>query len=553
MDWSGLSRSARGMVGRGVASLLVIAAWCTAALAQERDTVRFTLFWNAAPGQSVYVLGDVPELGGGDPSRSVRLARVDATTHTVDIAMPRGLAYTYRFGWREDRVPRWSDPTNFHALTTELAGETAPRITVRTRKLVHYVGDLSQPVVHWRSVDGAFRNRALTWVNSGAVPRTAGWRTWGLGQAGHSLEFYFTDALGRREPTEGAYQTSLDAIYVRDGQVFGAIPPATLIPSILRNTASFRSDILGDTRSYRVWLPRGYAFQTKRYPVLYVLDGQVVFDQGGDAWRLDVTADALIRAGQLREIIIVAVHATASRNRDYTPPDDFVIAGPGQGQEGGADRFARHLIEELKPRIDAEYRTLSDRNNTAVLGASLGGLAALYLSWDHMQVFGRCAAMSGAWQFAGFTNRLMKGPYRPIRVYLDSGDSGPIHDNAEATMRLRDTLLSKRFILGNNVFHATGYGDQHNHAAWAQRVDRALLSLFPVAEGGNPFGDVAFLADLDGDTDVDNRDAAILGQCVFSDDVRACPSITAADLDRNGVLDIRDFGRLRDEYTGPFD
>ena len=137
---------------------------------------------------------------------------------------------------------------------------------------------------------------------------------------------------------------------------------------------------------YRVFLPRGYPEHTqRRYPVVYFHDGRDVFEsRGGPDFAIDADGELLtrlMRFAEIREVIAVAVDvfvdAVNTRTRDYTPPGDILF-----GVRGQADNYARFIIEDLKPLIDSTYRTRPDRENTATVGFSLGGLVSLYLGWD---------------------------------------------------------------------------------------------------------------------------------------------------------------------------
>lgn len=303
--------------------------------------------------------------------------------------------------------------------------------------------------------------------------------------------------------------------------------------------------ILNENRPYRVLLPRSYAANVDTdYAVLYMHDGQNVFDFGPfGTWYADEQTEYLIRNGRLRELIIVAIDNTVNRALNYIPPDDIVPIGPGAGGPGQADLYAAFIINELKPVIDATYRTLPDRDNTATLGSSLGGVVSLYLGWDHNNVFARCGPMSGAWQLPNFPASVMSEPYHDLRIYLDSGDSGPASDNAWLTMNLRDSLLTKGYVLLRDLKHVVGYGQQHNEAAWAARLPGALTYLFPATESENPLRTDIFRGDVDHDADIDLVDHALLADCLAGPSApvaATCVDPTAADLDDDGDSDLRD-------------
>ena len=157
----------------------------------------------------------------------------------------------------------------------------------------------------------------------------------------------------------------------------------TLLPA-----ESVDSRYLGAARTVWVYLPPSYQHSPKRhYPVLYLHDGQNVFSSAGTnccfgwgSWELDKTAEALANAGRMQEIIMVAVENSRSRYQEYRGPSSAsktrrTVKRPDGGppEEDRFEKYASFLIKELKPRIDARYRTLPAAAHTAVMGSSLGG------------------------------------------------------------------------------------------------------------------------------------------------------------------------------------
>jgi predicted alpha/beta superfamily hydrolase len=176
----------------------------------------------------------------------------------------------------------------------------------------------------------------------------------------------------------------------------GPFPAGHTLTGHFHILRDFRSAILGNTRHIFVYLPPDYAESHRhRYPVLYMQDGQNLFDPGlsfirGQDWQLDETAERLIGAREIEPLIIVGVdHAGVGRAAEYAPTRDARRA------EGGhAHTYGRMLVTELKPWIDGHYRTRPDAAHTGLGGSSLGGLVTLYLGLTHSTVFGRLAVMS---------------------------------------------------------------------------------------------------------------------------------------------------------------
>jgi predicted alpha/beta superfamily hydrolase len=253
----------------------------------------------------------------------------------------------------------------------------------------------------------------------------------------------------------------------------------------LRKHQGFRSRFLRNERDLVVYLPPRYDDQPKRhFPVLYLHDGQNLFDPStsfipGMDWNVGQTADQSINAGAVEPLLIVGIYNTGKqRIREYTPTRVPKLGG------GRADRYARFLIEELKPFIEREYRTLSVPPKTGIGGSSLGGLVSLYLGLKLPHVFGKLAALSpSVWWNQQVMYRLVAAAnvYPFPRIWLDIGTrEGPrIVQDVE---RFRDLLLQKGWQPGRDLHYQRIEGGQHNEAAWAQRVGPFLQFLYPARE-----------------------------------------------------------------------
>jgi predicted alpha/beta superfamily hydrolase len=195
-------------------------------------------------------------------------------------------------------------------------------------------------------------------------------------------------------------------------------------------TEAVSSRFLNGARTVRIYLPASYHRQPiRRYPVLYLHDGQNVFSSAGTnicfgwgSWDLDKTADELCRAGKMQEIILVAVDNSSARYAEYCGR----LHSSDTNANTGFENYAAFLIQELKPKIDSSYQTRPEPAHTGVMGSSMGGICSIILGWEHPEVFGQVASLSGAFQVenTNFLNNVLR-PYRgkakPIRLYLDSG------------------------------------------------------------------------------------------------------------------------------------
>lgn len=247
----------------------------------------------------------------------------------------------------------------------------------------------------------------------------------------------------------------------------------------------FESKILGAARRLTVYLPPGYDEHADRsYPVLYMHDGQNLFEPErafipGQHWRLREAADIAIAERTAEPMIIVGIdNGGEARADEYTPDRD-----PKKNMGGRAADHARMLLEEVKPLIDAKYRTRSSREDTAVGGSSLGGLVTLYLAFQHPDVFGRAAVMSPSvwWNSRSILKAVEAFDRQPRpRIWLDIGG----REGAEAlrdARELRDTLRQRGWSDADFHFHEDRRGD-HSERAWAGRARPMLDFLFPPAQ-----------------------------------------------------------------------
>jgi predicted alpha/beta superfamily hydrolase len=244
---------------------------------------------------------------------------------------------------------------------------------------------------------------------------------------------------------------------------------------------AFHSEFLPDDRDVTIYLPPGYDDAAdQRYPVLYMHDGQNLFDpdaafKKGEHWRVGETATALIEAGSILPLIVVGIdNAGAQRLHEYTPTYDRRRGG------GGADNYGQMLISELKPFVDATYRTLPDAAHTGLGGSSLGGLVSLYLGLKRPDVFSRLAVLSPSvwWDRRAILRHVREARPKPaLRIWLDIGTrEGRYHvDNAEL---LKVGLTKSGWIEGQDLHYEEVPGGVHSEGAWAARFDRVLQFLF---------------------------------------------------------------------------
>ncbi len=243
----------------------------------------------------------------------------------------------------------------------------------------------------------------------------------------------------------------------------------------LERRARWASQHLDDARDVVIYLPPSYDENWRaRYPVVYMHDGQNLFDDasafGGISWDVDGAMDRGIADGKHREAIVVGIGNTRARIWEYTP-----TAGDHDG--GGADDYLAFIADELKPVIDRDYRTLSGREDTALVGSSLGGLVSAYGGLARAEVFGLIGAVSpstwwdGTWIIGQVRDAAAEE--MPARVYVDSGDSGASQDDRDNTARLAQAYRDRGAVLS----YLVQPGASHNEYWWRQRVPGALAFL----------------------------------------------------------------------------
>ncbi|HUS36338.1 MAG TPA: alpha/beta hydrolase-fold protein [Verrucomicrobiae bacterium] len=449
----------------------------------ERESVPFSFASATGP---VSVLGDLPELGNNNTNYAVRLVRGADSVWRATVSLPASRAYTYRF--YQGGVPA-SDP---------ISAQTRSVFRQPAAKTVYYHSSLASPVFNWRhSSTGAFTATPMLRIGAGRQVGEGLWSAAGIGESGREIEFFVAEPSGTaRDPALGNHWTCLDTAFLQDGHLFNYMPAATVSPHRRDYDPDappfIRSTILNADRRYRVMLPRGYAEQSRRrYPVIYFHDGGAqweIFPGGIGRTVVDPEGDimaGLIRQGIMGEVIAVgidietgAANPQAARVRDYTPPGDQF-----SGVQGAADKYVQFIMQELKPVIDARYRTRPGPESTFTAGQSSGANVAVYMAWDFSHVFTRAGTHSGAFENApNFTARIKREFKRDIRIYLDSGE-----DFFSGVVGLRDNLVGKAppFVLDKDLRYVYSRGQQHLTEDFGSRRPMMLSFLYPATEETN--------------------------------------------------------------------
>lgn len=265
-----------------------------------------------------------------------------------------------------------------------------------------------------------------------------------------------------------------------------AAPDEPLHPRV-RIHPQFHSRFLPDDRDVTVYLPPGYEEKPDRqYPVLYLQDGQNLFDPRtsfipGRTWQVANTADAVITSGGVEPLVVVGVANTGEhRLAEYTPTRDWKMGG------GEAHKYGDLLTQDLLPFISSRYRVRSGPASTGLGGSSLGALVTLYLGLKHPDIYGKLAVMSpSVWwnhkSIVSYVNETASRIRHRPRIWLDVGD-------AEGRRTMADTdLLDRRLEASGwrperEIHYERVAGGTHDETAWAQRVAPMLRYLFPAKE-----------------------------------------------------------------------
>lgn len=257
-----------------------------------------------------------------------------------------------------------------------------------------------------------------------------------------------------------------------------AVPSPLKAPTLSGDVSAFSMPAFLGGRTVRVYLPPGYAAQFgRRYPVLYLQDGQNLFDASisfAGEWGVDEACEALIRAGRVPPLIVVGVdNGQAARLDEYTPWPDPEHGG------GGADAYLAALRTVLKPEIDRRYRTLKGPGDTLIGGSSLGGLVSAYAGYRYPGTWGTVMALSPSYWWAGEKFAAwMKGQGRPPLefFYQDMGTSegDTPEKQLRALRRVEALALEAGFTGGKDLFSVEAQGHTHSEACWRERFPRVL-------------------------------------------------------------------------------
>lgn len=249
----------------------------------------------------------------------------------------------------------------------------------------------------------------------------------------------------------------------------------------------FPSRTLGNRRDILVYLPTGYRrLVRRRYPVLYLHDGQNIFDAAtsfaGVEWGVDETVQRLTRRRLIEPLIVVAIANTGPDRIHEYAPTRAVIDSSGKRKKrsrGLGRKYGKFLIEEVKPFVDSKYRTKPEAEFTGVGGASLGALLTLALGLWFPNVFTRLAVLSPSvwWDDEVIVKGVLALENKlPLKIWLDTGTAEPGWEQAR---NLCAALLDRGWNLYDDLEYHEFEGADHSEGAWAARIDSVLRFLYP--------------------------------------------------------------------------
>ncbi|MDX1909496.1 MAG: alpha/beta hydrolase-fold protein [Bacteroidia bacterium] len=324
--------------------------------------------------------------------------------------------------------------------------------------------------------------------NPGATPMTSlpnGDWTYTVPAGSGTLEYKFTRGSWAtvEGTTQGAFRPNRTYVYGNGDTVRVQIDGweglsggnTTANDHVQVYQTAFYMPQLGTTRRIWVYLPGGYASSTTRYPVLYMHDGQNVFDaytSFSGEWEVDETLTRLEAAGDPGIIVVAIDNGGGSRLDEYSPWVNIQYGG------GDGEAYVDFIAQTLKPHIDSVFRTLPAREHTGIMGSSMGGLISLYAMLRYPGVFSKGGILSPSFWFSDSVYTYAgSAPYQaPARAYLLAGGQEPASVAANNT-RMRDTLSANGFQPADLRLRVVADG-QHSEWFWKREFEDAYLFLY---------------------------------------------------------------------------
>lgn len=472
----------------------------TMAASPFREMVSFSVATNTGFGRDVFIAGNHPDVGNWNPTLGTKLVWNPGNIWTGSVALEAGTALQYKPVLVPISVTGLCDGVNWQYLPpgdgNHLNVATQPQPPAPyAGKFFYYHSGLTNVTIIYSINGGAFTSAPLAQIGPGRASGEFLHAGAAIGTPGAAIEFVMSGMSGTNTfydhapspgygtPPDNNYFTTLDMVFLQDGDLFNYQPPASVsVPSIIVSNA-VSTFTPSPSRTMKIYLPRGYVQNTwKRYPVLYMHDGENVMPPytGLGQWQADQITTREVSQGRMREVIIVSLNSTANRTREYLPPED------NEGGQGFGDVYAKFLVHDVKAKIDAQFRTLPDRPNTLTAGSSSGGLITTYLGWS-TNVFGKIGSFSPAYLISpNFNNTIAADPKRPLRIYTDMGTVGyPETALVADYWVVFDHLLRDGYVQQSDLLSWLACGAEHNETAWAARLPVCLRFLLNIWDERN--------------------------------------------------------------------
>jgi predicted alpha/beta superfamily hydrolase len=231
---------------------------------------------------------------------------------------------------------------------------------------------------------------------------------------------------------------------------------------------------LNRSRQIRIYLPPDYDSTNQDYPVLYMHDGQNLFDDSTSyvgEWGIDESLNQLARESDFRLIVVGIDNGQEKRMNELSPWENKEF-GPAEGEQ-----YMKFIVNQIKPYIDNTYRTLSDRDNTAIMGSSMGGLISHYAIYNYPQVFSKAGIFSPSyWYSADLYPYTKQNPVpKDARLFLEIGMK---EGNAvEDTQKMYDFILSTGHPK-DNISIIIDPDGEHTEGSWRKQFVPAIKWLF---------------------------------------------------------------------------
>jgi len=251
------------------------------------------------------------------------------------------------------------------------------------------------------------------------------------------------------------------------------LPTASSNVTVLEQV--FHIPKLNRDRQIRIYLPPNYQSSDKRFAVLYMHDGQNLFDDAtaySGEWGIDETLNKLSREDKLSLIVVGIDNGHEKRMNELSPWENSKY-GAAEGKE-----YMEFVVNVVKPFIDKNYRTLSDQSNTAIMGSSMGGLISQYAIFEYSDVFSKAGIFSPSFWFSDSVysdSRVEKLTDNTRLYYLMGGKEGI--QSVDNMMKMVDKLKINGFS-ENAIFSKISPNGDHNEAFWRSEFEQAILWLF---------------------------------------------------------------------------